>query len=99
MSRFAAILAGAITVRGGIAAAQQPLSGGPYRVLKTARVGGEGGFDYIYATSRDGGYTFLAERRRRCLPRRRDPNYTAAPARLTILTSTRSNQSARSRRG
>ena len=23
--------------------------GGPYRVLKTARVGGEGGTDYIYA--------------------------------------------------
>src|SRR5205809_7992394 len=24
-------------------------AGGPYKVLKTSRVGGEGGFDYIYA--------------------------------------------------
>ena len=28
---------------------QQGPNGGPYRVLKTARVGGEGGFDYIFA--------------------------------------------------
>src|SRR6476469_6005392 len=30
-------------------AAQQPPSGGPYKILKTAKVGGEGGWDYIYA--------------------------------------------------
>jgi hypothetical protein len=29
--------------------AQQPSTDGPYRVLKTARVGGEGGTDYIFA--------------------------------------------------
>lgn len=29
--------------------AQQPTTGGPYRVQKTAKVGGEGGFDYVYA--------------------------------------------------
>src|SRR5512146_3419561 len=29
--------------------AQQPSSDGPYKVLTRARVGGEGGFDYIYA--------------------------------------------------
>ena len=29
--------------------AQQPTSDGPYKVLTRARVGGEGGFDYIYA--------------------------------------------------
>src|SRR5215831_20642240 len=29
--------------------ASQSSSGGPYKVLKTARVGGEGGWDYIYA--------------------------------------------------
>jgi DNA-binding beta-propeller fold protein YncE len=27
----------------------QPPSGGPYKVLRTARVGGTGGFDYVYA--------------------------------------------------
>ncbi len=30
-------------------AAQQATSSGPYSVIKTARVGGEGGFDYIFA--------------------------------------------------
>lgn len=29
--------------------AQEPSTTGPYRVLKTARVGGEGGYDYVYA--------------------------------------------------
>jgi DNA-binding beta-propeller fold protein YncE len=29
--------------------AQQPTSEGPYHVLRTAKVGGEGGFDYVYA--------------------------------------------------
>src|SRR5258707_9061852 len=32
-----------------IASAQQSSSGGPYKVLKTAKVGGEGNWDYIYA--------------------------------------------------
>ena len=27
--------------------AQQPPTAGPYKILKTAKVGGEGGFDYI----------------------------------------------------
>jgi DNA-binding beta-propeller fold protein YncE len=32
-----------------IASAQQSSSGGPYKVLKTAKVGGEGNWDYIWA--------------------------------------------------
>lgn len=31
--------------------AQQPAGDGPYRILKTAKVGGDGGFDYVYADS------------------------------------------------
>ncbi len=31
--------------------AQQTSSTGPYKILKTAKVGGEGGFDYVYADS------------------------------------------------
>ena len=31
------------------AASAQPPSAGPYRVLKTVKVGGEGGWDYVYA--------------------------------------------------
>ena len=43
--RKVAIVLGVLAVAGSIAAAQ----GGPYKVLKTAKVGGAGGFDYIYA--------------------------------------------------
>jgi hypothetical protein len=33
------------------AAFAQSSGGGPYKILKTAKVGGEGGWDYIYADS------------------------------------------------
>lgn len=33
------------------AQAQQAESGGPYKILKTAKVGGAGGFDYVFADS------------------------------------------------
>ncbi len=39
--------------------AQNPTAEGPYRVLRTARVGGEGGFDYVYADS-DGRRLYVA---------------------------------------
>src|SRR6185295_451642 len=48
MHRFAAILVTAVGLTVATTSAQQP-SSGPYKVLKTARVGGEGGWDYIYA--------------------------------------------------
>src|SRR5205823_6246549 len=34
-----------------VGSAGQPSSTGPYKVLKAAKVGGEGGWDYIYADS------------------------------------------------
>jgi hypothetical protein len=43
-----AILGAALACAVAIASAQQP-AGGPYKVLKTAKVGGEGNWDYIYA--------------------------------------------------
>ena len=46
MRNFCLVLAVAIATFAPIGLAQQ---GGPYKVLKTARVGGEGGWDYIYA--------------------------------------------------
>ena len=49
MQRFSAILTGAILFAAAVGSAQQSSGGGPYKVLKTARVGGEGGWDYIYA--------------------------------------------------
>jgi DNA-binding beta-propeller fold protein YncE len=47
MRRFT--LAFALALCTSAAPAQQPATSGPYKVLKTARVGGEGGSDYIYA--------------------------------------------------
>src|SRR5689334_8422821 len=40
---------GALLVLASSAVAQHPAAEGPYRVQRTARVGGEGGFDYVYA--------------------------------------------------
>ena len=48
MHRYAALLIWAMVVAGAAALAQDT-STGPYKVLKTARVGGEGNWDYIYA--------------------------------------------------
>src|SRR5580692_7836581 len=74
MHRFAAIMVLATVFGVAISSAQQPASAGPYKVLKTAKVGGEGGWDYLYADA--GG-------RRLYIPRR---GATAAiPTRLTIF--------------
>jgi len=82
MRRVTAIMI-AIVVAVTIGAAQP--SSGPYKVLKRARVGGEGGWDYIYAD---------AVGRRLYIPRRgspaadaptRGPAVAAVPSRLTIF--------------
>src|SRR6266853_1350127 len=46
MRQFCSVLAVAIATFAPIGLAQPA---GPYKVLKTARAGGEGGWDYIYA--------------------------------------------------
>ena len=46
MRQICSVLAVAIAILAPTASAQPA---GPYKVLKTARVGGEGGWDYIYA--------------------------------------------------
>src|SRR6202790_529373 len=43
------VLAAAIAMSASIGLAQHASSAGPYKLLKTAKVGGEGGFDYIFA--------------------------------------------------
>jgi len=82
MRRFSSTLAVAIATFASIGSAQQA---GPYKVLKTARVGGEGGWDYIYAD---------AVGRRLYIPRGATrevaatdtaPAVPAVPARLTIF--------------
>lgn len=83
MHRFAAILSSAIIFAVTVGSAQQPSASGPYKVIKTARVGGEGGWDYIYAD---------AAGRRLYIPRRGSPaaaatdTKPAAPAVSTRLT-------------
>lgn len=49
MHRFASILVLALGLAVAITSAQQPSTTGPYKVLKSAKVGGEGNWDYIYA--------------------------------------------------
>ena len=49
MRRFSPILAAGIALVAFIGLAQQAPTAGPYKVLKTAKVGGDGGFDYVYA--------------------------------------------------
>lgn len=86
MHRFPVALAGTLVVSAVLVAAQQAPNGGPYKVLKTARVGGEGGWDYIYADPAG---------RRLYIPRRGSPAAAATdsrpaspavPTRLTIFS-------------
>jgi hypothetical protein len=49
MNRIALVSAIVLTPLVTMMRAQQPSTDGPYKVLKRARVGGEGGSDYIYA--------------------------------------------------
>jgi outer membrane protein assembly factor BamB len=51
MRRFSVMFVVAIAVIAGAALAGQTPAGGPYKVLQRAKVGGEGGTDYIYADS------------------------------------------------
>jgi hypothetical protein len=48
MRRFCLVLGVVVAVSASIGFAQQPGSG-PYKVLRTAKVGGAGGFDYVFA--------------------------------------------------
>src|SRR5271165_610345 len=48
MGRFGVVLAAGIAISAIFGLAQAPAAG-PYHVLKTTKVGGEGGFDYVYA--------------------------------------------------
>lgn len=58
---------------------------GPYKVLKTAKVGGEGGWDYIYADSA-GRRLYIPRGATRAVPATATaPEVPAVPARLTIF--------------
>jgi DNA-binding beta-propeller fold protein YncE len=51
MPRFCLALAAGVAMVSLIGWAQQPSTDGPYKVLKTVKIGGDGGFDYVTADS------------------------------------------------
>ena len=75
MRRFCSAAAG-IALIALIGMAQQASSPGPYKVLKTAKTGGLGGFDYIYADEAG---------RRLYIPRGAVQGETPTPARVTVF--------------
>jgi DNA-binding beta-propeller fold protein YncE len=60
MRRYPLVIVVALAMVASIAIAQAPTSG-PYSVVKTAKVGGAGSFDYVYADS-DGRKLYVARR-------------------------------------
>jgi hypothetical protein len=70
MRRFCLVIAIGTALSGSMGLAQQTPAAGPYKVLKTARVGGAGGFDYVYAD---------VAGRRLYIPR------SGTPARITVF--------------
>ena len=49
MRRICLVMALGTALSGSMGLAQPAPTAGPYKVLKTARIGGAGGFDYVYA--------------------------------------------------
>jgi len=70
MRRFCLVFAVGMAMVAFIGLAQQTPAAGPYKVLKTAKTGGAGGFDYVYAD---------ADGRRLYVPR------TGPGARITVF--------------
>jgi DNA-binding beta-propeller fold protein YncE len=82
MRQLCSVLVAAIATLAPIASAQPT---GPYKVLKTARVGGEGGWDYIYADSA-GRRLYIPRGATRAVEATdTKPAVPAVPARLTVF--------------
>src|SRR5437588_5812157 len=82
MRRLNLVLVAMITACPAIGFAQ---AGGPYRVLKTSRVGGEGGFDYIYADVA-GRRLYIPRGGTRAVPATdTTPAVAAVPGRITVF--------------
>lgn len=81
MRLFWSVLVVAATAFAPISRAQD----GPYKVLKTARVGGEGGWDYIYADA-GGRRLYIPRGATRAIPAADGkPEVSASSARLTVF--------------
>src|SRR4249919_2242752 len=82
MRHFSLVLIVAIVSLAPIGLARQT---GPYKVLKTARVGGEGGWDYIYADTAGRSLYIPRGATRAIAATDTTPALPAVPARLTIF--------------
>src|SRR6266481_6525277 len=79
------IVAIAIALLASTISAQHAPADGPYTILKTAKVGGEGGFDYIYADV-DGRRLYIPRGGTRAIPATDTaPAVAAVPGRITIF--------------
>src|SRR4051812_1085514 len=82
MRRLCLALAAAIALCAPAGSAQP---GGPYKVLKTAKVGGDGGFDYIYADVA-GRRLYIPRGGTRAVPATETaPAVAAGPGRITVF--------------
>jgi DNA-binding beta-propeller fold protein YncE len=85
MRRFALCSAIALTLCTPALPAQQPSTDGPYKVLNRARVGGEGGWDYIFADVA-GRRLYIPRGAVRAVPATDSmPERLAVPARITVF--------------
>ena len=82
MRQFCLVLAVAVATFAPIGLAQQVA---PYKVLKTARVGGEGGWDYIFADAAGRRLYIPRGATREIAATETTPAVPAVPARLTIF--------------
>jgi DNA-binding beta-propeller fold protein YncE len=82
MRRFGLALAVAIATLASVGSGQQA---GPYKVLKTAKVGGEGGWDYIFADAVGRRLYIPRGATREVVATDTTPAAPAVPARLTIF--------------
>ena len=85
MRRFGLILIVSVSLFTPAALAQQAGTDRPYQVLKTARVGGEGGYDYIYADV-EGRRLYIPRGGTRAVPATdTTPAVAAVPGRITVF--------------
>src|SRR5450432_264348 len=82
MRQLLLVLAAAVAVFAPVALPQQS---GPYKVLKSARVGGEGGWDYIFADAAGRRLYIPRGAVREAAATETTPAVQAVPARLTIF--------------
>jgi hypothetical protein len=85
MRRFVLVFAVAVALLTVVGLARQAGTDGPYKVLKTAKVGGEGGSDYIYADVA-GRRLYIPRGGTRAIPATdTTPATPAVPGRITVF--------------